>query len=238
MAELEPARFDIQHLGEAALEADGDVAQADRPVTVLEQGAGDDADGVGEVDDPGIGRGLAHASGDVEDHRDRAQGLGQPARSGGLLADAAALQRPGLVLLARSLSADPQLHQHCGDAVQCRLQLGRGGDPGRMAEPLQDPPPERTDQLEPFLGRVDQDQLLDRQQVSEPADPVDQLRCVRRPAADHRDPHPFTPVRVTPSMNARWAKKKRMITGAMTSRVAAIVRFQFVWWALLNVCSP
>ena len=97
---------------------------------------------------------------------------------------------------------------------------------------------ERADQLEPFLGRVDQDQLLDRQQVTEPADPVDQLRCVRRPAADHRDPHPFTPVRVTPSMNARWAKKKRMITGAMTSRVAAIVRFQFVWWALLNVCSP
>ncbi len=91
---------------ELALEADRHVAQAHRPVAGLEQGAGDDADGVGEVDDPRARIGAADPFGDVQDHRDRAQGLRQAARAGGLLADAAALQRPGLVLLAGRLAAD------------------------------------------------------------------------------------------------------------------------------------
>ena len=39
-------------------------------------------------------------------------------------------------------------------------------------------------------------------------------------------------------MKAFWATKKSAITGAITSRVAAMVKFQFVWWALLNVLSP
>ena len=46
---------DAEPRGEPALEADGDVAQAERAVAFVEQGAGDDADRVGEVDDPGAG---------------------------------------------------------------------------------------------------------------------------------------------------------------------------------------
>ena len=43
---------------------------------------------------------------------------------------------------------------------------------------------------------------------------------------------------MTPSMKAFWAKKNTTITGAITSSVAAMVRFQSVWWALLNDSSP
>ena len=49
---------------------------------------------------------------------------------------------------------------------------------------------------------------------------------------------PLTPVSVTPSMKARWAMKNSAMTGAITIRVAPMVRFQFVWWALLKVPSP
>ena len=107
-----------------------------------------------------------------------------------------------------------------------------------MPEAGQDPPADPGHQLEPLLGRVDQHQLVDRERVPHPAQAVDQLGGVRRPAADDRDPHPLTPVSVTPSMKARWAMKNSAITGAITIRVAAMVRFQFVWWALLKVPSP
>ncbi|MER6715750.1 hypothetical protein ABZZ16_04640 [Streptomyces sp. NPDC006386] len=36
---------------------------------------------------------------------------------------------------------------------------------------------------------------------------------------------------MTPSANAFWAKKNTRITGAITRTVAAMVRFQSVWWA-------
>ena len=74
--------------------------------------------------------------------------------------------------------------------------------------------------------------------VPEPGQPVDQLGGVRRAAADDGELHPFTPVSVTPSMKAFWAKKNTMITGAITIRVAAMVRFQSVWWADLKVSRP
>jgi hypothetical protein len=97
-----------------------------------------------------------------------------------------------------------------------------------MAEPGQDAAPEAADQLEPVGGRVDEHELLDREHVVQPAEAVHQLRGVRRAPADDRDPHPFTPVSVTPSMNAFWARKNSTITGAITRTVAAMVRFQLV----------
>ena len=108
----------------------------------------------------------------------------------------------------------------------------------RMVVALEHPPAEPTDEREPVLGGIDQDQLVDRERVLHPSDAVDQLRRVRRTAADDRDLHPFTPVSVTPSMKAFCAKKNTAITGAITSSVAAMVRFQFVWCALLNDASP
>ena len=59
--------------------------------------------------------------------------------------------------------------------------------------------------------------------------PGDELGRVGRAAADDRDLHPFTPVKVTPSTNAFCARKKMTITGAMKSSVAAMVRFHCTW---------
>ena len=125
---------DAEQPGEVALEADGHVAQPDRPVPGVEQRPGDDADRVGEVDDPRVGRGpLPGAFGDVQHDRHGAQCLGEPARPGGLLADAAAFQRPGLVPLPGRLAADAQLEQHRARPVQALVQAGRPAQPGRVA---------------------------------------------------------------------------------------------------------
>jgi hypothetical protein len=57
----------VEHPGEAALESDRHVAQADRAMALLEQCAGHDSDRVREVDDPGAGlRMPAHGLGDLE----------------------------------------------------------------------------------------------------------------------------------------------------------------------------
>ena len=87
-----------EQCGGLALEADGHVAQAGRPAAGLEEGAGDDADRVGEVGDPGVGVGASAVFGDVQPDGGRAQGLGRSSGAGGLLAGAAAFQGPGLVL--------------------------------------------------------------------------------------------------------------------------------------------
>ena len=57
-------------------------------------------------------RELAHALGDAEHDRHRAQRLGEAARAGGLLADAAARERDGLVAEPRRLPADADLDEH------------------------------------------------------------------------------------------------------------------------------
>src|SRR5439155_15230560 len=76
--------FDAEQAGEAALKTDGHVAQAHGAVAGVEQGPGDDAGRVGEVDDPGAGGGpLGGALGHVEDDGDGPQGLGQAAGAGG-----------------------------------------------------------------------------------------------------------------------------------------------------------
>src|SRR5262249_42898325 len=128
-------------------------------------------------------------------------------------------------------------------ALEGGRQIGGGRQASRVVEACKDPPTQPSDQLQAIGRGVDQHQLLDRQDVSQPAEAVHQLRGVRRAAADHGDlqsrlAHPLTPVNVTPWMNAFCAMKNTTITGAMTSTVAAMVRFQSVWWALLKVCRP
>jgi hypothetical protein len=111
--QLDPVGGDPEQAGEAALEPDGRVAQPDGPVAPVEQGLGDDPDRVGEVDQPGPGGGPAGRLGrQLEHHRDGAQGLGEPARPGRLLPDAAELERQGLVHQAHGLATDAQLHDH------------------------------------------------------------------------------------------------------------------------------
>ncbi len=75
---------------------------------VIEQGLGDDADGVGEVDDPRIWcRAPADLLGDVEHHRDGPERLGEATRAGRLLADDPEPERQRLVDQTGGLTADP-----------------------------------------------------------------------------------------------------------------------------------
>lgn len=242
MVEVDLGRGDVQERGELPLEADGHVAQADGLVSGLEQRAGDDADGVGEVDDPGVRVGAADPFGDVQDDRDGAERLGEAAGAGGLLADAAALQRPGLVLFAGGLSADPQLEQDGVGALDPGVEVGGGDDLPRVVLLREDAPGEPADQFEPLGGRVDEDEFGDGQGVAQPRESVDQFGGVSGTAPHDSELHgvsqPFTPVSVTPSTNAFWAKKKTRITGAMTRTVAAMVRFQSVWCAPLKDSRP
>lgn len=175
MVEVDVGGRDAEQRGELPLEADRHVAQPDRLVPGLQQGAGDDPDRVGEVDDPGVRVGAADPFGDVEDHRDRAQRLGEAARPGRLLADAAALQGPGLVLLTSRLAADAQLQQHGVGAVHARVQVGRGDDTAVVALLGEDAPGETADQLQAVLGRVDEDEFLDGQGVAQAGEAVDEF---------------------------------------------------------------
>src|SRR4030095_9498102 len=98
-----------------------------------------------------------------------------------------------------------------------------------VAAALQHPPRERADDLAPALVDVVQRELVHGEQLPGARHPRHELGGVRRPGADHRDLHPFTPVSVTPSTNARWARKNRMITGSIISTVAAMTMFHSTW---------
>ena len=108
----------------------------------------------------------------------------------------------------------------------------------REALPLQHPRGEAADHVAPLLVDVVQDELAHVDLVALTREPRDELGRVRRAAADDRDLHPFTPVNVTPSTNARCARKKRMSTGSITRIVAAITRFHWTWCSERNWESP
>ena len=212
-----------------------------RPVPGVEQGAGDDPDRVGEVDDPGARRRPAGgALRDVQHHRHRAQRLGEAAGAGGLLADAAALQRKRLVADPGRLAADAQLDQHDVGTVEAIVHIGRPAHPARMAVMREQSGAEPTDRLQPLGGGVDEHQLVDGEQAAQPGEAVRELRRVRRPAADHCDleTHPLTPVSVTPWTNAFCAKKKTITMGTMVSNVAAEIRCHSTWCSDLNDARP
>ena len=228
-------RLDLEQCREPPLKGDRDVAEPDRPVAGVEQGTRDDPHRVGEVDDPRVGPGeLAHPLGDREHHGHGAHRLREAARAGRLLADAAARQRRGLVLQAGSLAADADLHEDEVGALDRLVEPVEQLQFAAEADAVEHPPREPPDDLEP--GRVD---VVEREPLElEPREARDQLRRIRRARADDGEPHPFTPVRVTPSTKARWARKKRMTTGAITTSVAAIVRFHCTWWRLRYCDSP
>ena len=93
-----PLRLDPELRCEATLESNRHIAEADRPVSFVEQRLRHDADGVREVDHPRVfgampGRRLR----DVEHDGHRAQRLGEAAGPRRLLADAAELKGQGFV---------------------------------------------------------------------------------------------------------------------------------------------
>ena len=223
-------RLDAEHAGGRALEPDRDVAEPDGAVARIEQRPRDDPDRVREVDDPGaVGRELARPVGDREHDGNRAQRLGEAARAGRLLADAAARERHRLVGEPRLLAADADLDEHEVGSVERSVEIVRQRQSAREPVPLEHPSGEPADDLEPLGVDVLQHELRHVEPLALAREPGHELRRVGRAAADDRDLHPFTPVRVTPSTNARCARKKTMITGAMKSSVAAIVRFHCTW---------
>jgi hypothetical protein len=187
----------------------------------------------------GLVKSMIQASGFVR--RTRSAMSRKTAGPGGLLADAAAFERPGLVLVARGLPSDAELEEHRVRVGDPGVQVGGGDDLPRVALLGEDPPCQAADQFQPVGGRVDEHEFLDRQGVPQPRESVDQFGGVGGPATNYCELHgsqPFTPVRVTPSTKAFCAKKNTMMTGAMTSSVAAMVRFQLTAWALLKDSRP
>ena len=108
-----------QVVAEPALHRAGHVAQPHRPVALVGQGLGHDPHRVGEVDQPGPGRGPpGRLLGQLEHERDRPQRLGQSPGPGGLLPQAAVAVGQGLVREPSRLAAHPQLDHHEGGAVE------------------------------------------------------------------------------------------------------------------------
>src|SRR5262249_61523703 len=102
------------------------VAQSARAMAGVEQRTRHDSDRLREVDDPRVGTcARTYAFGDLEHDRDGAQRLSEPARAGGLLPDAAARERDGLVAQPRRLSADADLDEHEVRTVDRAIEIVR-----------------------------------------------------------------------------------------------------------------
>jgi hypothetical protein len=180
--------LDVEVGREPALQPDRDVAEADGAVTCVQEGLGHDADGVGEVDQPGAGGGAPLGlGGDVQDDGNRAEGLREAAGAGGLLADRSEPERQPLVHAARGLAADPELYQHEPRAVEGGVEVVGDGQPTGPVEGLEHSPRQATDDL-PSLGvDVVQHELVDRDPPAARRESLDQLRGVGGAATDDRD---------------------------------------------------
>ena len=129
--------------------------------------------------------------GQLEHDGHRAQRLREAAGAGRLLPDAVELQRDGLVLVARLVAADAQLHDHEVRALE-RLALV-AGEPQRAAPAgaTHHPLREGADDAEALGIDVQQRQFVDRKAVAAGDEPLDQLGRVG--AASHRRPPPSHP---------------------------------------------
>ena len=152
--------------GEAALEPDRDVAQAQRAMPRVEQRLGHDPHRVREVEDPGVGRAASRGLlGDLEDERDRPQRLREAAGTRRLLADRAEPVGERLVDEPRRLAADPQLDQRerrrrRGPPTAVTGQDESSRPAARAAGSVPASPP--TTSSRTGVG-VEQDELVDRQ---------------------------------------------------------------------------
>jgi hypothetical protein len=157
-------RVHPQQLRKLALQADVDVAEADRSVARVEQRAGHDPHRVREVDDPRVGRRmLADLLRDLEHDRHRPQRLGEPPRARRLLTDAAELERDRLVEQPLGLASDPDLDDDGICALhRPREVIGLEQLP-RKALSLEHPPRQSADDLEPLGVDVVEREPLHRQ---------------------------------------------------------------------------
>ena len=159
---LDGLRRDAPVRREPALEPDGHVAQADRPMPGVQERLRDDPDRVREIDQPRIRGGVSrHLLREIQDHRHGAQRLREAAGAGRLLADGPELERQRLVGLPRRLSADAQLHEHERGAVERSGTVGRGDETAAPALAAQDAARQSAHHVESRLVRIEQDELVD-----------------------------------------------------------------------------
>ena len=232
-------RRDLQEPRHLALDADRDVAEADRAVSGVEERARHDPDRIREVDDPCVRlREGPDPLGDLEHDGHGAHRLRESTGPRRLLADASAGERGRLVPKPRGLAADSELEEDERRAVDGGVQVVRDGQRPAEALALEHAGRHLTDDRAPLLIDVVEDERVDRHPLALAREPGDELGRVRRAPADHCELHPFTPVSVTPSTKAFWARKNTTITGSITSTVAAIVRFHCTWWSERNCERP
>ena len=178
--QLHAIRGDAETGGQPPLEGDRDVAQAERPMAVVDERLGDDADRVREVDDPGV---LARRDG-----RSARRGRGRrgtvrsalakppapvvswpmtPKRRGSVSSTSRAAWPP-----TRSWSSTKSAPSMA--ASRSPVRVSRPGP----AQPIEHPLGEAADDLEPLRVDVEQDELVDRQAVRAPGEALDQFRRV------------------------------------------------------------
>ena len=109
MVDMQAIGVDTEVVRDRHPHAERDVAQPDRAMPGVQQRLGDDADRVGEVDDPRARGEFGDPLGDLQNDRHGSQCLAQPSDAGRLLPDAPALQRKRLVAVPGPLASDTQL---------------------------------------------------------------------------------------------------------------------------------
>ncbi len=130
---------------------------------------------------PRVGRLL----GDLEDQGHRAEGLGQAARTGRLLAQAAEADRQCLVGVAGRLATHPELHDHEVGTVDGPVPIVGGDEVPGPASSTEHALGEAPYRLQPIPVRIEEDEFVHHHPVLVVAQAVHQLRCVGAPTPDH-----------------------------------------------------
>ena len=121
----------------------------------------------------------------------------QPQASGIVSSESRAAWPPTRIWIEHEVGAVERPVELAGHRERSRRSPGASSI--RRASPPTTSRRSRVDVVQHELAHVDPLALA--------REPRHELGRVRRPAADHRDLHPFTPVSVTPSTKARWARK-------------------------------
>ena len=191
MLDLDLIGIDVEIVPQPALAPDRHIAQADGPVALVEEGLGDDAHRVGEIDEPRPGvTSLRRLLSQFENDRHGAQRLGQPSRPGGLLPETAVADRERLVDVAGRLPSDAQLDDDEVGALERGVTI-RGGREGAAPAPVaQNAFGQAPHRFAAFLARVEQHEVVDDHSVLVVAQPVDELGGVRAPTPHDRHLYP------------------------------------------------
>ena len=157
-------------------------------MALVKQRLRDDADRVGEIDDPGVrGRPLADQLGQLHHHWHRAQRLGEAAGAGRLLADGVELEGQRLIGEACLLAADAELDEHEVGVVDRGGGVIGQGQAAWPFDPMQHALGKPAHDLQPVHVEVVEHELVDGQAVAAVGEPLDQLGCVGAAAANDDD---------------------------------------------------